>query len=775
MARDNMDINNWQIVEENFGLEEAGINETLFALANGYLGMRGNFEEGLGRAAVEGTYINGFFESAPIIYGEKFIGFAENKQTILNLANARVIRFTIEGDKDEAGEEFSLLTGKTMRYRRALDLRKGLLHREVLWQSPKGKQVQIEVERLVLQKHPHQAIIRYRLTPLNFSGSIRLFSGIDGEIRQSEHAEGDPRLGTHFAGEVLSLERKSVSGDAALMVHRTVTTQMTVGCGITQRLDTPCDIESIDDDRCIGFNIKLNAQRAKTVTLDKFMVYASSLDTDADQVAPAVLAELSEAAAAGFEVLRAEQVSYLEEFWTTADILIEGDDNLQRGIRFNMFHLLQSAGRDGRTNIAAKGLTGLGYEGHYFWDTEIYIMPFFLYTQPEISRKLAEYRYHILDKARQRAREMSHPVGALYPWRTINGEECSANFPTGTAQYHINADVAFAIQRYYDATQDDEFMKLYGTEILCETARLWYDAGDFIPAKANRFCINGVTGPDEYQIIVNNNAYTNLMAAENLRFAHTISTWLQKTDPAAFQTLAEKINLRTNEPEAWLEAAEKIYLPYDEDQKIIPQDDGFLNKAIWDFEHTPGGNYPLLLHYHPLIVTRYQVCKQADLVLAEFLLHDHFDRAQKERDYHYYERITTHDSSLSGAIFGIMAAELGDIDKAYRYFSETAIMDLENKHGNTRAGIHAANMAGAWQGIIFGFAGMRARQGLSFNPKIPKGWQAYAFKVRYRGHLVSVRVTPGKAVFELTAGEPMEIRIGDADYWLDSANPVTIC
>ncbi len=772
MVQDKLEQDNWQIVEQDFRLDEALVNETLFALGNGYLGMRGTFEEGLGKVALEGTYINGFYESAPIIYGEKFIGFAENKQTILNLANAKVIRLWIGNDAnkpggantpgavDQAGEEFNLLTGKILSYRRMLDMGQGILRRSVQWQSPQGKKMNLDIERLVLHTHRHTALIRYRLTPLNFDGPLTLFSGIDGAIRQSEHAEGDPRLGTHFEGDVLKLEEKSFVSDAALMVHRTVTTQFTVACGIRNILDTPCTSEMYQDDQFIGFQYRLDGRRGTLVTLDKIMVYATSRDTEVGQLVHTVLGELETAVATGFEALFAEQRAYLENFWDAADILIEGDDAMQCGIRFNMFHLLQSAGRDGHTNIAAKGLTGLGYEGHYFWDTEIYILPFFLYTQPEISRKLVEYRYFILDKARQRAREMAHPSGALYPWRTINGEECSANFPTGTAQYHINADVAFAIQRYYDATGDEDYIKRYGAEILCETARLWYQAGDFIATRDNRFCINGVTGPDEYQIIVNNNAYTNLMARENLRFAQKIVTWLNQTDAAAYQALANKISLRDDEPAAWLEAAEKMYIPYDQERGIIPQDDGFLSKAVWDFEHTPRENYPLLLHYHPLIVTRYQVCKQADLVLAEYLLHDQFDRAQKLRDYTYYERITTHDSSLSGAIFGIMAAELGDLEKAYRYFADTATMDLENKHGNTRAGIHAANMAGTWQGIIFGFAGMRAKDGLSFNPTIPQQWRAYAFKIRYRGRLIGVRVTPGEAIIKLLAGEPMNIKVG---------------
>jgi alpha,alpha-trehalose phosphorylase len=769
-----MKNDNWEIVEEGLDPEKAALNETLFALGNGYLGLRGTFEEsdlyaGTPFAPTEGAFINGFYESAPIVYGEKFQGFAENKQTILNLANAKTIHLSIDG------ETFNLLTGRILAYRRVLNLRLGVLRRSLEWESPFGRQVRLEIERLVLHTRQHIALIRFRVTPLNFEAPLTIVSAIDSLIRQSEHAEDDPRLGTQFKGEVLHLLARQVAADTAWMLHRTQTTQLSVACGIRHLLQPSGEIEPYDDGRLSGLRFKVQGKKGVPVILDKFIAYTTSLDAPEENLAAAVQDELAGAAVTGFDALKTEQETYLAAFWEAADVEIEGDTALQRGIRFNLFHLLQATGRDGRTNIAAKGLTGLGYEGHYFWDTEIYILPFFLYTRPEISRKLLEYRYHILDRARQRARQMSHARGALYSWRTINGDECSANFPTGTAQYHINADIAFAIRRYFDATQDEDFMKRCGVEILCETARLWLEAGDFIPSRGNSFCINGVTGPDEYQILVNNNAYTNYMARENLRFACERLAWLRQAEPDTYQALAEKISLDAGESLAWQEAAERMVLPYEPERGIIPQDDAFLGKAVWDFAGTPREHYPLLLHYHPLVVTRYQVCKQADTVLAEFLLNKQFERDQKLRDFTYYEPLTTHDSSLSGAIWGIMAAELGDIGKAYRYFAETATLDLENKHGNTQAGIHAANMAGAWQGIVFGFAGMRAHEGLRFSPVIPAQWRGYAFKVRYRGRQIAVQVTASRASFQLLEGDPIEIQVNTELFKLTSLRDAIQC
>nr|WP_274601625.1 glycosyl hydrolase family 65 protein [Clostridium rhizosphaerae] len=423
-----------------------------------------------------------------------------------------------------------------------------------------------------------------------------------------------------------------------------------------------------------------------------------------------------------------------------------------------MFHLLQSVGRDGKTNIGAKGLSGEGYEGHYFWDTEIYMLPFFLYNNPDISRKLLEYRYSILPNARERARIMSHKKGALYPWRTIDGDECSAYFPAGTAQYHINADIAFAIKRYMEATEDKDFLLNYGAEILFETARLWADLGEFIENKGNKFCINDVTGPDEYTAIVNNNCYTNLMAKENLEYAYKTAVWMKENAKEAYEELINKIGFIEDELQFWKKASDNMYIPYNEELGIYLQDDSFLYKTPWDFENTPKENYPLLLHYHPLVIYRHQVCKQADLVLAEFLLNHKFDIEQKRRDYDFYEKVTTHDSSLSTCIFSIMASEVGYHDKAYKYFMETATMDLTDSHRNTKDGIHAANMAGAGMCLVNGFAGMRVYEDtISFNPYIPKEWQEYKFKVTYRGRLIEIKVNKDGTSYRMLEGESLEI------------------
>lgn len=748
----------WQLVEDEFEPERNLNQETLLALGNGYIGMRGTFEEGVGTGirSVEGTYLNGFYESDPIRYGEKFQGYPDVGQTMLNVANAKVVRLYVDG------ELMGWENGRFLHHTRTFDMRRGVLRRELRWQSESGKEVAVESERLVLHAHKHLALIRYTVTPLNFSGNIVLYSGIDGQAKNLS-SDDDPRLGAGMDEDVLQFREKVVGEETAVLHQQTKTTGFHVVCGVHNKVEGVAAHPLVDDEFRLGHRFAIEVAQGEPVTLVKTIAYATSQDVAEEELMAVVQEELAKGTAVGYDALNAEQADFLADFWYHTDVVIKGDDQLQLGLRFNMFHLLQSVGRDGHTNIAAKGLTGQGYEGHTFWDTEIYILPFFLYTNPAISRKLLEYRYHILDKARQRARQMAHPVGALFPWRTISGEECSAYYPAGTAQYHINADVAFAIKRYHDATQDAEFMQQFGAEILFETARLWLHVGHYVDGK---FHIDAVTGPDEYTALVNNNAYTNLMATENMRFAAHIADWLQQEYPHTYQTLAEKIALAPDEAAAWAQAAAQMFVPYDEARQLLAQDDSFLQKAVWDFANTPADHYPLLLHYHPLVLYRYQVCKQADAVLAEFLLHDHFDLAQKRRDYDYYEPLTTHDSSLSACIFGIMAAEVGYPEKAYRYFIETAIADLDNKKGNTKDGIHAANMAGAWLSIAFGFGGMRVGDGLIFNPIIPAHWESYSFRVQYRGRLIEVTVTQEAATYKLLDGDPLEVQIGGEGQWV---------
>jgi len=718
------------------------LRETLFTLGNGYIGMRGTPEEGNTAPkgqTLEGTYLNGFYESEPIVYPENAYGLARTNEFMLNVPNAKRVRIEIDG------EDFGLERGRVLDYERVLDFRTGLLTRTVDWESEGGKRVRIASRRLVCFERKHVAAIEVAVTPLNFSGRLRLAADIDSEVTNLQ-AGDDPRVGSAITGPSLlpagreTWERGAHHG--ALVLQRTRHSGFLLATATETLLDgAQAGAESLDE----GHAFHVDAVQGQAVVLHKFIAYATSRDMAEADVASHARAELERAARAGFDALAGEQAAYLADFWAHADVGIDGDDALQQGVRFNQFHLLQSVGRDGRTNIAAKGVTGEGYEGHYFWDTEIYVFPFLLFSTPGIARALLQYRYATLPKARERARQMAHARGALYPWRTIAGEECSAYFPAGTAQYHINADVAYSIRLYLLATGDFDFMAQYGAEIVLETARIWTGIGNY--DRQQRFCINAVTGPDEYTAIVNNNYYTNAMARMHMTFAADVAERLRAERPDDYARVAAAIGLEEGEIAAWRAASAAMRLPYDEKLGIHEQDDSFLSKQPWDFANTPDENYPLLLHYHPLVIYRHQVCKQADVVLALLLLSNEFPLDDKRRDFDFYERVTTHDSSLSSCIFSIVASEVGYHDKAYAYFMETARLDLDNTHGNTEYGVHTAAMAGTWLGVAYGFAGMRIDgAGLRFAPVLPEKWSGYRFKVQVHGALLGVDVDAGGAV-----------------------------
>ncbi|MGJ7914772.1 glycoside hydrolase family 65 protein [Massilia sp. LXY-6] len=740
----------WCIRERAVDAGARFLRETLFTLGNGYIGMRGTPEEGNAAPkaqTLEGTYLNGFYESEPIVYPENAYGLARTNEFMLNVPNAKRVGLSVDG------EVFGLERGRVLDYERMLDFRTGLLTRTVDWESEGGKRVRIASRRLVCFQRKHVAAIEVAVTPLNFSGRLRLAADIDSEVSNLQ-AGDDPRVGSAITGPSLATLESQRTAQGMLVLQRTrhsgfLLATATEAC----LLGAAAKVEAIEG----GHAFDIDGTQGETVVLHKYIAYATSRDMAEEQVAPHARAELERAAQAGFEALAAEQAAYLADFWAHADVAIDGDDALQQGVRFNQFHLLQSVGRDGRTNIAAKGVTGEGYEGHYFWDTEIYVFPFLLFSKPEIARALLQYRYTILDKARERARQMGHEHGALYPWRTIAGEECSAYFPAGTAQYHINADIAYSIRLYLLATGDFDFMASCGAEIVLETARIWLGIGNY--DRQQRFCINAVTGPDEYTAIVNNNYYTNAMARMHMSFAADVAERLRAERPDDYARVAAAIGLEDGEIAAWRAASAAMRLPYDEELGIHEQDDSFLSKQPWDFANTPNENYPLLLHYHPLVIYRHQVCKQADVVLALLLLSNEFSLEDKRRDFDFYERVTTHDSSLSSCIFSIVASEVGYHDKAYAYFMETARLDLDNTHGNTEYGVHTAAMAGTWLGVAYGFAGMRIdAAGLRFAPVLPEKWRGYRFKAQVHGALLEVDVASGGiVVYRLLQGSELSL------------------
>jgi len=724
----------WRLVETRFAPSFLEAAETLFSTANGYFGIRGSFEEGA-PAYVNGTYINAFYESWPIVYPEKAFGFAKTGQSIVNVPDAKMIRLYVDD------EPFFLPTANLLGFERALDMRQGTLDRKVEWEMPSGKRISVESRRLVSFQHRHLAAVSYEVTVQNAEAPVVISSKMVLHENQQED-DDDPRRGQSFHGRVLSpVDRRSRDGRIVWGL-RTQHSKMALASGVDHVIETECP-HSRTTEHADGLGkvvYSIDAKPGIPIRLIKYITYHTSRSAPPGELMDRAGRTLDRAIGHGFEDLLSSQRAFMDGFWRRSDMEVRDDPEIQQIIRFNLFQMCQATARAEGAGIPAKGLTGEGYEGHYFWDAEIYVLPFLTYTEPRIAKNMLLFRYSMLDKARQRAREVNQK-GALFPWRTINGEEASAYYAAGTAQYHINADIMHALRKYVDATGDEDFLYHEGAEMLVETARFWRDLGFFSKSKGGQFCINGVTGPDEYNTVVNNNAFTNLMARNNLRYAAETVEQLREKNPEVFRVLVDKTGLAMSEVAEWKKAAENMFLPYDKEKGIHLQDDSFLDRERWDFENTPREKYPLLLHYHPLVIYRHQVIKQADVMLAMFLLRNEFTEEQKKKNFDYYDPLTTGDSTLSACIQSIMACEAGYLEKAGRYARYAALVDLRDIAGNVRDGLHIASIGGTWMVITYGFAGMREKDGrLSFRPRLPRNAKSGGFKFRVviRGQMLEV-------------------------------------
>ena len=771
-------VEDWRIVQKRFAPDLLAQDETLFSTANGYLGMRGAFEEGA-PVSYDGTFVNGFFESWPIIYGEDAHGFAKTGQTMLNVTDTKTVRLYVDD------EPFYLPTANVLRFERVLDMRAGTLDREVLWQMASGHQVLIQSRRLVSFQERHLAAVSYRVSVLNARVAVVLSSeaGLDPRQRARTHA-GDPRQARHFSGRVLRAEKSYGHEWRLVLSHKTRNSKMAMACGIDHALETRCDYDarrncSSDSGRLV---FAIDAQPGEPIQLTKYMTYHTSRRSSADELCERAERTLDRAKAHGFDTLLTSQRSYLDDFWQRSDVRVGTTihPKAQQCMRWNLLQLLQATARAEGAGVPAKGLTGQMYEGHYFWDCEIYVLPYLIYTAPRIAKNLLKFRYSMLEKARQRARDVSQQ-GALFPWRTITGEEASAYYAAGTAQYHINADIIYGLRKYVEVTGDTTFLYDEGVEMLVETARLWYDLGFFSSEKNDLFCINGVTGPDEYNTVVNNNTYTNLMARENLSYAARTVETLRDEHPEQYAVLVGRTALEPSEPDDWKAAAERMYIPYDPGKGIHPQDDSFLEKEIWDLAGTPPDRFPLLLHYHPLVIYRYQVIKQADVVLAMFLLGREFSAAQKKRNFDYYDPLTTGDSSLSACIQSIVAAEIGYEDKALHYLRHAALMDLADVGGNVRDGCHVASMGGTWMALVYGLAGMRDYDGhLSFDPARLASLDGtasdgrLAFSLTVQGQVLDVGMENHSVTYSLRHGSRLVVSHRGENLHLTAGRPVTM-
>jgi alpha,alpha-trehalose phosphorylase len=730
----------WTIRETGFSLASMARYESIFALSNGHIGLRANLDEGEPHA-LPGTYLNSVYELRPLPYAEAGYGYPPSAQSVINVTNGKLIRLLVDD------EPFDLRYGQIIAHDRVLDLRAGVLRRTTRWTSPAGRTVEVRATRLVSFGYRSIAAIEYEVRPIDAAAQVVLQSELVAN-EPGPAASDDPRAAAVLEAPLES-EVHGVEDVRALLVHRTRLSGLRLGAGMDHVIEGPehlqIDRHSYPDSARITVTATLDA--GQPLRIVKYLAYGWSSERSLPAIRAQVDAALTAARATGWRGLVASQRDYLDDFWSRADVEVHGDDEVQQGVRFALFHVLQASARAERRPIAAKGLTGPGYDGHAFWDTEAFVLPVLTFTNPDAAADALRWRHSILPVALDRARQLDL-AGAAFPWRTISGQECSAYWPAGTAGFHINADIADAVIRQWDATQDADFDREAGVELLVQTARVWMSLGEL--GADGRFHIDGVTGPDEYSALADNNVYTNLMAQRNLRGAADAVD--RQPDRAA------QLGVTSAELDQWRAAADAVAVPYDERLGVHPQAERFTDHARWDFARTPRERYPLLLHYPYGELYRKQVVKQADLVMALYRRGDAFTPAEKARNFAYYEELTVRDSSLSSCIQAVVAAEVGQLDLAYDYLGEAALMDLADLEHNTRDGVHVASLAGAWIALVAGFGGMRELGGeLAFAPRLPPALHRLCFRVMWRGQTLRVTVNHETVRYEVLSGPPLQL------------------
>lgn len=742
-AESRFPVDPWVVRE--VGLDPASLaqSESLFTLSNGHIGARGNLDEG-DPNGMPGTYLNSFYETRPLPYAEAGYGFPESGQTVINVTNGKIMRLLVDD------EPLDLRYGDLLMHERVLDLRAGVLRRTVEWRSPAGGEVRIRSTRIVSLFRRSIMAIRYEVEPIG--ATVRCV--VQSELVANEAVptrSGDPRVAAAIENALQDVEHDGVDLRAYL-VHRTRQSHLTMAAGMDHRLDLPdrpykTELAVTPDwaRATVGFGLEVGER----MRIDKFVAYGWSGQRSVPGLRDQVAAALTSATYAGFDTIASEQADTYADFWNTADVELEGSPTIQQAVRFAIFHSYQAGARAERRAIPAKGLTGTGYDGHAFWDTESFVLPLLTATAPDAAADALRWRASTLDMARDRARTL-RLSGAAFPWRTIRGQECSAYWPAGTAAFHVNADIAAAAARQLRWTGDETFGRTCALPILVETARLWVSLG--YRGVDDQFHIDGITGPDEYSALADDNIYTNLMAAQNmLEAARAVAQWPQD---------ASELGVSDEETQQWTWSAHNVAMPYNDDLGVYEQSRGSTRHEVWDFERSAREDgYPLLLHAPYFDLYRRQVIKQADLELAMHWVGEAFTDADKAAAVAYYEPLTVRDSSLSACTQAVLAAEVGQLDLATDYLIEAALMDLRDTEHNSGDGLHIASLAGAWLAVVAGFGGMRDdADTLSFRPQLPAGWSRLSFGVLFRGQRLRVEVTPDQAAYSVTGDAAVQLR-----------------
>jgi len=735
------EVEPWTVREDGLDLDCLGQSESVFALANGHIGLRGNLDEGE-PYGTPGTYLNAFFELRPLPYAETAYGLPQEAQTLLNVTNGKVMRLLVDD------EQFDVRYGDLLRHDRVLDMREGVLRREVHWRSPTGREVIVRSTRLVSFMHRSLAAIELDIEVVAPGTRIVVQSELVANEPLPDGPDEDPRVAA-VLHDPLVPEHNSHHELRAGLVHSTRQSRLRMAAAMDHEVEGPEGTVTAGESEpnLARVTITTQLEPGQQFRVRKYLAYGWSSQRSRASLRDQADAALASGRRVGWDGLCEDQRKYLADFWAGADVELDGDPAIQQAVRFGLFQALQAGARSERRGIPAKGLSGSGYDGHSFWDMESFLLPVLTYTAPDAAADALRWRQSILDHAQANARALGR-AGAAFPWRTIRGQENSGYWPAGTAAFHVNADIADAVRRHCFVTGDDEFENQVGVELLVETARLWRSLGHH--DAVGTFRIDGVTGPDEYSAVADNNVFTNLMAARNMvEAAHAC---------VRHPGRAAELGVDEEEMAGWRDAAAHIAVPFDAELDVHQQAEGFTRHRRWDFQHTEPEDYPLLMSSPYYELYRSQVVKQADLVLALYMCGDRFTEEEKAKDFAFYEAITVRDSSLSAPCQAIVAAEVGHLDLAYDYFGESALIDLRDLAGNTDHGLHIASLSATWLVVVAGFGGLRDYNDvLAFAPRLPPRLNRLVFHVNFRGSRLRVTIVKGEATYEVLHGAPIEL------------------
>lgn len=732
--KDYLKVHPWKIIEEGFHAEYNKVTESIFSLGNGRLGQRANFEEHYSGETLLGNYVGGVYYPDKTIVGWWKNGYPDYYAKVLNSANWNILDILING------EQLDLAKQKVLNFRRTLDMQKGILTRTCKVEMADGTIIQINAERINSLANKEVCLIQYDLKVVKGIGTIKVDSKIDFDVRNEDSNYEENfwhkyQAHTKNGVPVISAETKKTAFQVTLAQHTTWTIN---GDAVAQ------DQLPVDEDTMVSEQFYTTIREGDTLRINKFVSILSSLNHDKEVLERKAAELVKTAKNEGFQYYRTKQIEIWASKWKDIDITIEGDDAAQQGIRFNIFQLHQTySGDDDRLNIGPKGFTGERYGGCTYWDTEAYCIPFYQSTADEsVAEALLIYRYKQLGKAIENAEKLGFTDGAaLYPMVTMNGEECHNEWEITFEEIHRNGAIAYAIFDYIRYTGKDDYLSKYGLEVLIGISRFWAQRVHF-SERRKKYVMMGVTGPNEYENNVNNNWYTNYIATWTLKYTLEALAKVEASDNVAYGTAIAKTRFNFDDETAyWKTVIDNMYYPYDEELNVFLQQDNYLDKEQVLVKDLKTTDLPLNQNWSWDRILRSCFIKQADVLQGIFFFEDEFDQETIRRNFLFYEPRTVHESSLSPCIHAILASKLGMDEKAYEMYLRTARLDLNDYNNDTEDGLHITSMAGTWLSIVKGFGGMKVvNDTLTFEPSLPKEWEAFSFKIKFRGGVIDVRI-----------------------------------